>query len=141
MKEYSNAEAYYRYAKGMLAFDQGDYPTVIDNMTELTIQGENVIADYAPASYLAFAWGMQYLKEEDYDNAYIELGSISSGALASKHYYQRFTAAMKECKQGIKETHLRTVVCGAHFCDSRFLRTLHLYAAECEEHVLQHPFL
>lgn len=107
MKEYSNAEAYYRYAKGMLAFDQGDYPTVIDNMTELTIQGENVIADYAPASYLAFAWGMQYLKEKDYDNAYIELGSISSGALASKHYYQRFKNAMIECKQGIKETHLK----------------------------------
>ncbi len=98
LSRYLDTLMYYKYAKGVLAFNEGRYEEAEEWMTDCVLS--EIRTGYEPSSYISFARGMILKERGDYQGA-IDLLSTITGLM---DYTSRRLEAMSQCRQSIKET-------------------------------------
>ena len=112
LADYSNAQMYYKYAKGAAAFQDEQYEEAEKWMTDCALADTR--SGYDPANYIAFAKGMTLKKRGEYKDAIAML----SGVTGLADYTGRRLEAISQCRQMIRETNLtlaKTAIAGQDY--------------------------
>ncbi len=98
LSRYLDTQMYYKYAKGVLAFNEGKYEEAEEWMTDCALSETRT--GYEPSNYISFSRGMILKERGDYQGS-IDMLRTVNGLM---DYTSRRLEAMSQCRQSIKET-------------------------------------